>query len=95
MKTLIYLPLLLFCFLAFQFHGQTFSNNVGNAHNTWDIGNAWATALSKTITVSGLTNPLSSSATVLKQINLRLGNGSNTGLNLSTYYIRLYHPNGS
>ena len=95
MKTLIYLPLVLLCFFAFQFHGQTFSNNVGNAHNTWDSGNAWATALSKTITVSGLTNPLSSSATVLKQINLRLGNGSNTGLNLSTYYIRLYHPNGT
>jgi hypothetical protein len=85
----------LFSVLAYQFYGQTFSNNIGNAHNTWDSGNAWATALSKTITVSGLTNPLSSSATVLKQINVRLGNGSNTGLNLSTYYIRLYHPNGT
>jgi hypothetical protein len=95
MKTLIYLSVILFCFLASQFHGQTFSNNITNAHNTWDSGNAWATALSKTITVSGVSSPLGVSTSVLKQINIRLGNGSNTGLNLSTYNIRLYHPNGT
>lgn len=81
--------------MSFQFHGQTFSNNTSNAHNTWDSGNAWATALSKTITVSGVSSPLGTSTSVLNQINIRLGNGSNTGLNLSTYNIRLYHPNGT
>ncbi len=95
MKYFNFFLALLFCYLNCDSYAQTFSNNSTSTHNSWDSGNAWATALTKTITVSGVTNPLVSSGTVLKQINLRLGNGSNTGLNLSTYSIRLYHPNGT
>lgn len=94
MEKLRYILFLLFSIAYLFVFPQTFSNNSSNAHDTWNSANAWATALSKTITVSGLPTTLSNAGTVLKQVNLRLGNGSNTGLNLSTYYIRLYHPDG-
>jgi hypothetical protein len=76
--------------------GQTFSNNTIQAHNTWDAASTtWGsgTPLVRTIVVSGLPTSLGSTLT-LKQINIRLGNGSNTGLNLSSYKMRLYHPDG-
>jgi hypothetical protein len=76
---------------------QTFSNNSGQAHNTWDAASTtWGVGipLSKSISVSGMPLSLGGSL-VLRQINIRLGNGSNTGLNLSTYKMRLYHPDGT
>jgi hypothetical protein len=80
-----------FCF------AQTFSNNIVQAHNTWDAASTtWGTGapLSKPISVSGLPVSLGGPL-VLRQINIRLGNGTNTGLNLSSYKMRLYHPNGT
>lgn len=81
--------------ISLNFSAQTFSNNTATTYNTWNSSNAWASALSKTITVSGLSNPLSSAGTVLKQINLTLGDGTNSTLNLSTYSIRLKSPIGT
>lgn len=89
---------LLFCFAGIEVcFAQTFSNNSVQAHNTWDAASTtWGTGtpLSKLISVSGLPVSLGGSL-VLRQINIRLGNGSNTGLNLSTYKMRLYHPDGT
>jgi hypothetical protein len=85
---------LAFCIDSFC---QTFSNNTIQTHNSWDAASiTWGTGtpLIRAITVSGLPSTLGS-ATVLKQINIRLGNSSNTGLNLSTYKMRLYHPDGT
>ena len=83
----------LFVFLIFSVSSQTFTNNTGQAYNTWNSNNAWATALSRTIVVSGLSNPLSAGGTVLKQVNLKLGDG--TSVNLTSYAIRLTSPLGT
>lgn len=91
----VFMLLILYCFFCGILKGQTFSNNTSSAHNSWNSSNAWATALTKNIVVSGLPSSLSVGGTVLKQINVRLGDGTNSGLNLSSYYMRLYHPNGT
>ena len=83
----------LFVLLIFSVSSQTFTNNAGQAYNTWNSGNVWATALSRTVVVSGLSNPLSAGGTVLKQVNLKLGDG--TSVNLTTYSIRLTSPSGT
>lgn len=67
----------------------TFSNANGNAHNTWDSGNNWATALSKPITVSGVPT----TGMVLRQVRLDLGSAS--GSNISTLTGRLTDPAGN
>ena len=89
---------MLFCIGIYETSiSQTFSNNSGQTHNSWDaVSTTWGTGtpLTRSVAVSGLPGSLGG-ALVLKQINIRLGNGSNTGLNLSTYKIRLYHPNGT
>jgi hypothetical protein len=72
---------------------QTFSNTTVAACNTWDSGNTY-TGFQRTIAVSGLSNPLSSSGKVLKQVNLQLGSPACLG-NLSTYYARLISPSGT
>ncbi len=74
---------------------QTFSNSTSQAWDSWNSSNAWATALSRTITVSGLSTSLSSAGTVLQQVNLTLGDATHTGLNLSTYAIRIKSPSGT
>jgi hypothetical protein len=74
---------------------QTFSNSTAAAHDSWNSANAWGTAFSRSIVVSGLASSLSSSGTVLQQINLTLGNGVTTGLNLSTYAMRIKSPTGT
>lgn len=77
--------------------GQTFSNTVRSNCDSWNTNNAWATALEKTITVTGLPNISSttscgvSTGTVLRQINLQLGSASCKG-NLTSYYARLIAP---
>ena len=83
----------LFVFLVFSVSSQTFTNNTGQAYNTWNSNNTWATSLSRTVLVSGLSNPLSAGGTVLKQVNLKLGDG--TSVNLTTYSIRLTSPSGT
>ena len=83
----------LFVLLIFSVSSQTFTNNAGQAYNTWNSGNVWATALSRTVVVSGLSNPLSAGGTVLKQVNLKLGDG--TSVNLTSYSIRLTSPAGT
>lgn len=97
-KKLRQLAYLLFTFLLIvnnlKIHAQTFTNNTASAYNTWNSANAWGTALSKTVVVSGLTNPLAVGTTVLKQVNLNLGDGT-SGLNMSTYAIRLKSPIGT
>jgi gliding motility-associated-like protein len=90
--------LFLFAILsAMTSFGQTFSNTVRSNCDTWNTNNAWATALEKTITVTGLPNISSttscgvSTGTVLRQVNLQLGSASCKG-NLSSYYARLITP---
>jgi gliding motility-associated-like protein len=90
MKIIILIFLIIISSTSFA---QTFSNNTGQAYNTWDSGNSWATALSRTINVTGVSSPLSTSGSVLRQINLRLGNG--TPGSLTSYQMRLTSPNGT
>ena len=59
---------------------QTFSNTVAEAYNTWNG------PLSKTIAVSGLSNPLSTPGNVLRQVNIDLGDGVNSS-SLNTFSI--------
>lgn len=73
--------------------GQTFSNTIVSTCDSWNSGNVY-TGFTKTIAVSGLPNPLSSVGTVLKQINIQLGNSTCKG-NLSTYRARLVAPDGT
>ncbi len=72
---------------------QTFSNTAVNTCNSWDSGNSY-TGFTKVINVSGLSNPLSISQTVLKQINIQLGSSTCKG-NLSSYRARLVAPDGT
>jgi hypothetical protein len=95
MKTLIYLPISLFCFLSFQLHGQTFSASIGS---TIDLTGAVATCATATtatspqrvsVVVSGLSNLSSSNA--LGKIVITLDNsctGSSANLNLVKIYIK-------
>lgn len=89
--------LLLIVLIALSSNGinsQTFTNSTANAYGTWNSSYAWATALNKTIAVSGLPATLSTSGIVLKQVNLKLGDGlSHGGINLTTLGVRLISPN--
>jgi len=71
---------------------QTYSfiNNTASNHDSYDTGNNWGSALSKTIAVSGVPT----SGMVLRQINLYLGNGTNSN-DLSSYAARLKDPLGN
>ncbi len=95
MKKKYFLLLLVIPIFSFTSLSQTFSNNSGQAYNSWNsVTNAsWSSALSRTIVVSGLVAPLSAGGTVLKQVNLKLGDG--TSVNLTTYRIRLISPSGT
>ena len=90
-KVLIVILLL----LSNLMNAQTFSNSTGASHDSWNSANSWSTPFSRPILVSGLVSSLSNSGIVLKQINLTLGNGVNTGLNLSTYAMRIKSPAGT
>lgn len=91
MKTIVTL-LLVLC-LANKAFPQTFSNTTVAACNTWDSGNNY-TGFTRNITVSGLSNPLATTGTVLRQVNIQLGTSACKG-NLSTYYARLVSPSGT
>ncbi len=93
MKKKYFLLLLVFPIFSFSGLSQTFTNNTGQTYNLWNSFNVWATALSRTIPVSGLVTPLSAGGTVLKQVNLKLGDG--TPVNLTSYSIRLTSPSGT
>jgi len=67
----------------------TFSNTQAEAHNTWDSGNNWNTALVKPLAVSAVPT----SAMVLRQVNLDLGSAS--GSNIATLTGRLTDPAGN
>lgn len=70
---------------------STFSNTSSTACSA-DFGSTYPSLLPKTVTVSGLpSGGLSSAGTVLRQINIKLGNTSCKG-NLSTYSITLVSP---
>jgi hypothetical protein len=69
--------------------GQTFSNS------TISTANSWNATLTKTITVSGLANPLSSSSLVLRQVNLHLGRQLDGTYNYSRYTVTLTSPSGT
>ncbi len=85
MKALIYLLIIIGCFLSFQFHGQTFSNTTVSSTGSWDA------TLNKTIVVSGI-GVLSNAASVLKQVNIHLGGPSESTRNFGTYTIKLISP---
>jgi gliding motility-associated-like protein len=95
MKKKYFLLLLVFPIFSFSGLSQTFSNSSVSAYDTWNTSNSWATALTKTITVSGLSTPLTSSSNVLKQINLTFGDGTHSTLSLSSFSIRLKSPAGT
>ncbi len=67
----------------------SFTNTVVGLHDTWDTGNDWATALTRTVDVVGVPT----SGMVLRQINLDLG--SNAGSNISTLAARLSDTQGN
>lgn len=72
----------------------TFSNTSSTACSDDISGSAGGGYVNfRTIAVSGVANPLSCAGTVLKQINIKMGNPSCKG-NLSTYKARLIAPNG-
>lgn len=84
----------LLCFIScVQGFAQTFSNTTVAACGTWDSGNSYS-GFTRTVSVSGLSNPLGSSGIVLRQVNVQLGTSSCKG-NLSTYYARLVSPQGT
>jgi hypothetical protein len=84
---------ILFLCLVSSLFSQTFSNTTVAACNTWDSGNNY-TGFTRNITVSGLSNPLATTGTVLRQVNIQLGTSACKG-NLSTYYARLVSPSGT
>ncbi|MQP23458.1 hypothetical protein GFJ94_00060 [Flavobacterium sp. LMO8] len=88
-----YFSIILLLFGICNMFSQTFSNTTVSACNTWNSGGAY-TGFTKTIAVSGLPNPLSSTGTVLRQINIQLGTSACKG-NLSTYRARLVAPDGT
>jgi hypothetical protein len=87
----VFLPLLLLVLphISVAQPVYTFSNTTANAHNTWDSGNNFTTALTKAISVSGLPT----SGLVLRQVNLFMG--SNTNSNFTTLRMRLTDPSGN
>jgi gliding motility-associated-like protein len=80
--------------IHFSLKSQTFGNYTISGCDAWNSNNSWATALTKSVTVSGLPSLLASNGTVLKQVNVKLGNNSCKG-NLSSYWIRIVSPNGT
>lgn len=93
---------LIFCFvffhvLYFQTSAQvlTFSNTTVAACDAWNSSNVFGT-FTRTVSVSGLPATLGSGAglSVLRQINVQLGNASCKG-NLSSYSFRLTSPAGT
>jgi gliding motility-associated-like protein len=89
----MYSLLLMIC-VASPLWSQTFSNTTASACNTWDSGNSWATALTKNITVSGLPTSGLGANTILRQVNIQLGNASCKG-DMRSYWVRLQAPNGT
>lgn len=82
-------------FVSMGLKGQTFSNTTISDCDTWNSGNAWATALTKGIAVSGLsTLGTASNQVELKQVNIQLGK-STCKQQLNTYNVRLKSPSGT
>jgi hypothetical protein len=67
----------------------TFSNTTVAAHDSWNSGNDWSTALVREVVVSGVPT----SGMVLRQVNLDLGSAA--GSNISTLAARLTDPSGN
>jgi gliding motility-associated-like protein len=80
--------------IHFSLKSQTFGNYTISGCDAWNSNNSWATALTKSVTVSGLPTTLSTTNIVLKQVNVKLGNPTCKG-NLSSYWIRIVSPNGT
>jgi hypothetical protein len=78
--------------LSTVLNAQTFTNSTAAAYDSWN-NSSWASPFSRPIVVSGLSTPLSSTGTVLKQINITMGDGSNSP-NFNSYYMRLKSPTG-
>lgn len=74
---------------AFAQVTYSFENAEAEAHNTWDTGNDWATALTRSIAVSGVPTV----GQVLRQVRLDLGSAS--GSNIGTLAARLTDPAGN
>ncbi|MBU0489167.1 MAG: fibronectin type III domain-containing protein [Bacteroidetes bacterium] len=65
-----------------------FSNTNAQAVDSWDV------SLTKTISVCGLSSPMSSPSNVLRQVNIDLGDNTNSRA-LTTYVITLRSPVGT
>ncbi len=90
----LYVLLFISICIHFSLKSQTFGNYTISGCDAWNSNNSWATALTKSVTVSGLPSLLATNGTVLKQVNVKLGNNSCKG-NLSSYWIRIVSPNGT
>jgi hypothetical protein len=91
-----YFSFILFLFSLSNYYSQTFSNTTTQAHNSWNSSNSWATAFTRTISVTGLPTPLGTAAgqVVLRQINVSFGNGTNS-TDYSNFAMRLISPAGN
>ncbi len=88
-KSLSFLSLLLLSLQISFAQVQVFSNTTVAACDAWNSSNSFATALSRPVTVSGL-----SAGSVLREVRVRLGNSTCRG-NLSSYVLRLTNPQGA
>ncbi len=68
----------------------TFSNSTVSARASYNTANAWATALSKTIAVSGVPT----SGMILRQVNVFFGDGTNNA-DMSSYQARIKDATGT
>lgn len=91
-----YFSFIIFLFTLSNYYSQTFSNTTIQAYNSWNSANNWATAFTRTISVTGLPTPLgtASGQVVLRQINVSFGNGTNS-TDYSNFAMRLISPSGN
>lgn len=92
-KYIHYAIVFFFCLICLKSYSQTFGNYSVSACGSWNSSNSWTTALTKNISVSGLPTIGLGSTSVLRQVNIQLGNATCKG-NLSSYQVRLVDPNG-
>ena len=93
-QRLSFLLFSLFLFFQTTIEAQVFSNTTVEGCNAWNSNNDWNTALSRSITTSGLpVTGLSATGTILREVRVRLGNSECRG-NLSSYRLRITNPQG-
>jgi hypothetical protein len=90
MKSVLFNAYIFIFGIACYSQTYTFSNATSSARGSYNTSNAWASALSKTLVVSGVLT----SGMVLRQVNVFFGDGSNNA-DMSSYVGRLKDPLGN